>query len=97
MRALRAKFNSILPLALWVLSSGCSEVPSAVEPEPEPDPIPWGTPESLDTDAGRVTIHRLNNREFERTTQELLATELSVSFTLPKDPLAGGFDKQDSY
>jgi len=39
-----------------------------------------------------VTLHRLNNREFEQTTQELLATDVSVSGTLPRDPLSGGFD-----
>jgi len=79
---------------LFALPAGCGEAPPApgTPGEPTTEPIPWGTPDELTLDAGRVTLHRLNNREFERTTQELLATELALSDTLPKDPLAGGFD-----
>ena len=85
---------SIVGLLSSVLLAACGAAPSAPGSPGAPgtDPIPWDTPEALTLDAGRVTLHRLNNREFERTTQELLATELAISDTLPKDPIVGGFD-----
>ena len=85
-----ARLTAVAALAALTAAAGCGEGPSS--PGSPAEPVPWGSPEALTEDPGRVTLHRLNNRELDRTLQELLASELSLSDTLPKDPLAGGFD-----
>jgi hypothetical protein len=85
-----ASAYGLFGLGVLGLLNGCQE--AQPDPTEEPDPIPWDTPETPTLDSGRVTLHRLNNREFERTAQELLATEISVSDTLPADTIAFGFD-----
>jgi hypothetical protein len=82
----------VVSLGLMPLLLGaCTPVP---EEEPGPAPIPeqWESVEPGPTEAGRVTLHRMNNREFENTLQELLVSDLEVASLLPGDPMAGGFD-----
>ena len=81
-----------IALGLVALTLGCTEPSESPGAPAAPEPVPWGTPEPLTPDAGRVTLHRLNNIEFQNSTQELLATELALGDTLPADPIAGGFD-----
>ncbi len=43
-------------------------------------------------DVGRVTIRRLNRREYDNTIQDLLYTELNLSESFPSDDVGYGFD-----
>jgi hypothetical protein len=89
-RAMYNPFGSFVSVGLTFLVLGaCAQVD-----EPEPDQIPeeWESVEPLETDAGRVTLHRMNNRELENTLQTLLISDLEIAGVLPADPMAGGFD-----
>ena len=93
--------NSSTFISLVVLLTvGCNspKTPSQSEPSSENErpnddvATEWDTPEALESDPGRVTLHRLNNRELELSVQSLVSTELSLKSTLPKDPITDGFD-----
>ncbi len=44
------------------------------------------------TDPGRVTLHRLNRAEYDRTVHDLLGTTLQPARDFPDDDFAAGFD-----
>ena len=77
----------LLMLVVVTFGLGCR----ADEP-PEADVIPWEIPDVLVQDPGRVTLHRLNNRELELTVEELLVSGAFPGDTLPTDPIVAGFD-----
>ena len=80
------------PYAWALLCLGLCSTLSCRPEAPAPEPIDWETPDPLESDAGRVTLHRLNSTEFERTTQDLLLTELALGDTLPADAIGKGFN-----
>jgi len=82
----------LLLLVVLTIGLGCRGGEPAVEPPAEVDVIPWGVPEALVQDPGRVTLHRLNNRELELTIEELLVSDAFPGDSLPTDPLVAGFD-----
>ena len=83
---------SVVSLALIPLLFGACTPVAEEEPGPAPVPEQWESVEPSPTEAGRVTLHRMNNRELENTLQELLVSDLEVASLLPGDPMAGGFD-----
>ena len=81
---------SVVSLGMCTLTFGaCTPVE---EPKPAESPEQWDDASPGPTDAGRVTLHRLNNRELQNTLQALLLSDLEVSGLLPADPITGGFD-----
>ena len=81
---------SVVSLGMCTLTFGaCTPVE---EPKPAESPEQWDDASPGPTDAGRVTLHRLNNRELQKTLQALLLSDLEVSGLLPADPITGGFD-----
>jgi hypothetical protein len=49
-------------------------------------------PRKLDSDPGRVTVHRLNNTEYNNTVRDLLGTSLEPADDFPADDVSYGFD-----
>ena len=85
-------------LMLLVVTFGLACLPSEapIGENPEAEVLPWATPDAVAQDPGRVTLHRLNNREFELTARELLGSTLAPGDTLPADPIVAGFDNNAS-
>ncbi|MEZ4368587.1 MAG: DUF1587 domain-containing protein [Kofleriaceae bacterium] len=46
----------------------------------------------VDLDPGRITLHRLNNAEYNNTVRDLLGTQLRPADDFPTDDRAYGFD-----
>ena len=51
-----------------------------------------GDEEGLEVDPGRVTVHRLNNTEYNNTVRDLLGTSLRPADDFPTDDQSYGFD-----
>ena len=49
-------------------------------------------PDGPDLDPGRVTVHRLNNTEYNNTVRDLLGTSLTPADDFPADDVSEGFD-----
>ena len=89
-----------LALSCQVATDPPESAPAEDTDAPEVTPTPsepgtppaWGDPEPLTLDPGRVTLHRLNNRELDLSLQPMLGTELSLGERMPADPLVDGFD-----
>ncbi len=82
----------LLMLLFVTFGLGCPTSEAPIDEHGEAELLPWATPDALDQDPGRVVLHRLNNREFELTTRELLGSTLYPGDTLPADPVVAGFD-----
>jgi hypothetical protein len=64
---------------MWTLFFACG----GPDPEPVTAPLP---------DSGRVTLHRLNRREYDRTVRDLFGTTLTpAADTFPEDDFGYGF------
>ena len=88
-----------LALSCQVATDPPKSAPAEDTDAPEVTPTPRasarrrrGDPEPLTLDPGRVTLHRLNNRELDLSLQPMLGTELSLGERMPANPLVDGFD-----
>ena len=71
------------PLQLFLLFCACDGHVSG----------PGGTdPDGPELDPGRVTVHRLNNTEYNNTVRDLLGTSLTPADDFPADDVSEGFD-----
>lgn len=78
--------------AALLLGACYGVVPQSAE-EVEPAPVVAALdPAPLVSDPGRVTLHRLNRTEYDRTVRDLLGTTLQPARDFPPDDVGPGFD-----